>query len=84
LETPIVSIINKIEHYYIINCINKCLIQHITTYNGGETRDYCACDADHESKYKNIKLHFCHNCLFGSNQNIGIPINIITNSFNTK
>ena len=59
-------------------------IQHITKYNGSETCHYCACGADLESKYKNIKLHFCHNCLFGSNRNIGLPINIITNRFNTK
>ena len=59
-------------------------IQHITKYNGTETCDYCAGNASLESNFKHVTLHFCHNCLFGSNKNIVLPINVTTNRFDTK
>ena len=58
--------------------------QHITKYRGTETCDFCAGKSVLESSYKSIKLYFCYKCLFGSNQNIVLPINIISRRFNIK
>ena len=51
-------------------------IHYITKHNGGIC-DFCGeCSGELKDTYKDIIQILCHNCLFGTNKNIVLPINI--------
>ena len=60
-------------------------IQHITKYNGSKLCEFCGeCRAEIESIDKDIKQKFCRNCFFGTNKNIVLPIDVISQHFHHK
>ena len=60
-------------------------IQHITKYNGAELCEFCGvCQSEIHVKSRIGELTFCYNCFFGTNKNIVLPINIISQHFDHK
>jgi hypothetical protein len=62
--------------------------QHITTYYGEETCDFCGeCSAELKSSGGSgwgAECYFCHNCFFGTHRHIVLPVNVIIKKFEHK